>query len=175
MEDLALWGVNALVFLFSPKATNNGGVATTDETTQFRSLFREAKKLGLGVGLMAEPNMGRGDEPKEILAEPFPDTKPPRRGTNGTRNCPSKPEGFAYLSKMLGEYLDLCIETGLDYAIAFPYDSGGCGCKDCWPWGGRGYLKISREFFRLARERYPEAKRVLGTWCFDVRLQPDGE
>jgi len=175
MEDLALWGVNALVFHFSPKAENNAGIATADEVAQFRSLFREAKKLGLSVGLIAEPNMGRSDAPKEILAEPFPDTNPQRRGTNGTRICPSKPEGFTYLSKMLGEYLDHGKESGLDYVIAFPYDSGGCGCKECWPWGGRGYLKISREFFRLARERFPQAKRVVGTWCFDVRSEPDGE
>ena len=81
--------------------------------------------------------MGRSDAPTEILAEPFPDTNPQRRGTNGTRICPSKPEGFTYLSKMLGEYLDHGKESGLDYVIAFPYDSGGCGCKECWPWGGR--------------------------------------
>ena len=36
-------------------------------------------------------------------------------------------------------------------------------------------MKIAREFFRLAREWYPACRRVLGTWCFDVLEESDGE
>lgn len=174
VEDLALWGLNSLVFHFAPYE-DNSPLATPEQCDPHRALLREAKRLGFRVGLLASANIGSDSAPKEILGPEFPDTTPARRGYHGARICPSNPQGFAYLSKMLGNYLDGYEDIGLDYVVAFPYDSGGCGCKDCWPWGARGYVKICREFSRLARERHPQVKFVLGTWCFDVCEESDGE
>ncbi len=174
MEDLALWGLNSLVFHLAPNDDHNA-VASTAQRDEHRALLREAKRLGFRIGLLASPNIGLESAPKEILGPEFPDTTPARRGFSGARVCPSQPAGFAYLSKLLDEYLAGYEDIGLDYVVAFPYDSGGCGCPDCWPWGARGYVKISREFARLARKRYPQVKFVLGTWCFDVRDESDGE
>lgn len=174
MEDLALWGMNSLVFHLAP-LHDNSPVTTPEQAEPYRPLLVEAKRLGFRIGLLTSANIGRDDAPKEIHAAEFPDTDPPRRGFAGTRICPSHPQGFAHLSKILDEYLTGYEKLGLDYVVSFPYDSGGCGCKDCWPWGARGYVKISKEFSRLARQRYPQCKFVLGTWCYDVRDQSDGE
>lgn len=174
IEDLALWGLNSLLFHFAPKSTN-AALATPDDVASYKPLLYEAKLLGIRVGLIAEANIGRDDAPQEIRAADFPDTDPPRRGYAGVRICPSHPQGFSYLSKMLDEYLAGYEDIGLDYVVGFPYDSGGCGCKDCWPWGARGYVKMCKEFSLLARQRYPQCKFVLGTWCFDVQDESDGE
>ncbi len=174
IEDLGLWGINTICFHF-PQYEDPTTPEARAALAEFRELLRVVKRLGMKVALLKEPNIGFVNPPAAIRAAIFPDTIPPRRGTGGPRVCPSRPAGFAYLSHMLATCLDGFTDIGVDYIVTFPYDAGGCGCADCWPWGARGYLTIAQEFFRLARERYPECKRVLGTWCFDVREESDGE
>jgi hypothetical protein len=76
---------------------------------------------------------------------------------------------MAAWARLLDEYR----ETGLDFVAYWPYDEGGCGCPQCWPWGARGYVQISRDFTRLARTKYPSCKVVLSTWMYDS--PPAGE
>jgi len=66
---------------------------------------------------------------------------------------------------------------GLDYFALWPYDEGGCSCRQCWPWGSRGYLEISKAVTKRIRSRYPKCKIVLSTWCFENEndANPDGE
>jgi hypothetical protein len=174
LEELGLWGLNSAIFHL-PRGEDAHTVVGSEARKKNRELLRATKRVGLRVGLIAEPNVGFEDAPAEILASEFPDTDPPRRGFSCTRICPSQPAGFAYLSRMLDDYLAGYEDIGLDYVVAFPYDAGGCGCERCWPWGARGYVKIAKEFSRLARARYPQCKFVLGTWCFDVKEESDGE
>jgi hypothetical protein len=174
MEDLALWGINTICFHL-PQHENPHAPEAVARRAENYALLQAAKRTGLRVALIKEPNIGFCTVPDALLAPEFPDTDPPRRGHSGTRVCPSAPKGFAYLSAMLADYLDGYEDIGIDYVVAFPYDSGGCGCAQCWPWGARGYLTISKEFARLTRARYPNAKFVLGAWCFDVMDTPDGE
>jgi hypothetical protein len=73
--------------------------------------------------------------------------------------------------------LDEFKEVGLDYFCFWPYDEGGCACKDCWPWGGRGYLSISKEMVPRIHAHFPACKIILSTWCFENEndTNPDGE
>ena len=180
VEDLALWGMNSLVLHVQQYEDRDTPEARANYERDY-SILAHAKKLGLKVGLLKVPNIGfefervHGKIPDHLLAREFPDTDPPRRGFAGVRVCPSIPEGFEYLSRKLESYLEGYEEIGIDFVVAFPYDSGGCGCENCWPWGGRGYIKICKEFSRIAKAKYPGCKFVLGTWCFDVREESDGE
>ena len=70
---------------------------------------------------------------------------------------------------MLDEFAD----PGLDCITYWPYDEGGCGCPDCWPWGARGYLSLSRTVSALAHKKCPHIKVLVSTWTFDT--PPAGE
>ena len=173
-EELALWGYNT--FFFGMRMVDPRDRAAFElNLEENRRLFAMLKRAGLRIGLLCSPNTGLPRPPAEALAVPVPDTDPPRRGNAGVRVCPSHPAGRAFLRRMLGLYLDGYEDIGLDYVCSFPYDSGGCACERCWPWGARGFVELSKDFSRLARGRYPGCRFILGTWCYDVRETSDGE
>jgi hypothetical protein len=60
----------------------------------------------------------------------------------------------------------------LEYIVTWPYDEGGCGCKDCRPWGARGYLNGCIELRKETQNLHPNAKFIISTWAYDV---PDDE
>ncbi len=174
LEELSLWGLNAVILGFlvpDPKDAE----ATARRREDYRTFMRLAKEAGMDVGFLGSVNCGFPDPPAEALAPDFPDTDPARRGLVGPRVCPSNPVGREYLRRTLDSFLAGYEDIGLDYVAAFPYDAGGCGCEQCWPWGARGYVDISRDFSQMAKARYPQCKFVLATWCFDVREECDGE
>jgi hypothetical protein len=72
-----------------------------------------------------------------------------------------------YSLKVLGEEFDWAAPLKPAYVVCWPYDSGGCGCKDCRPWGSNGFLKLSEQLAALARVKLPGTKFVLSTWMFD--------
>lgn len=178
IEDLALWGMNNLA-LHLHQYSDLESLEAKANFERNHAIVAHAKSLGLRVGLLNSVNMAAGmsddEAPAHILAAEFPDTDPARRGFSGTRICPSVSDGFAYLSDKLSKYLEGFEDVGIDFVVSFPYDAGGCGCERCWPWGARGYVTICKEFSRLAKERYPGCKFVLGTWCYDVLETSDGE
>ncbi len=69
--------------------------------------------------------------------------------------------------------LDQFSDTGLDWIVSWPYDEGGCGCSECWPWGARGHVQLSKEISQLVRRKYPRCRFVLSTWVYDS--PPAGE
>jgi len=173
VEDLAFWGLNAIVFNFpqwqydafdDPQAQSN--------IERIRLLMKRAKEAGFRVGLIEAVNQGFRTAPEEIRNDPYPDDWG-RRGNLGTSICPGKPAGHTYLldfwRRLFNEYND----PGLDYLIFWPYDEGGCGCSECWPWGARGYLHLTAEITGLARERWPDCRFILSTWMYDS--PPAGE
>ncbi len=174
MEELALWGINTLAFHL-PNPMDPTTAIAREVHARNRAILQGAKATGMRIALLDSINCGDVDAPREAYAPEFPDTDPARRGFSGIRVCPSQPAGFDYLSRRLARYIDGYQDIGVDYVVAFPYDSGGCGCPDCWPWGAKGYLTISKEFVRVARLQYPTVKFILGTWCYDVLEEPDGE
>ncbi|MCX6620230.1 MAG: hypothetical protein NTY38_03975 [Acidobacteria bacterium] len=172
VEDLSLWGVNSLLVSYPAwQLESFDQPAARRNFDRLRLVLQRARKAGLRVGLGAG-NQAFRSAPKAILSEPYPDDWH-RRGDLGTNICPSKPAGREYLlwfwSRMFDEFRD----PGLDFLVFWPYDEGGCGCSECWPWGPKGYLRLARAVGDLGRARWPKLEFVLSTWMFDS--PPAGE
>jgi hypothetical protein len=173
VEDLGLWGANAVIVHFP--AWNFSGFddpAAQRNLEQLRGVLRAAKAIGLQAGLVQTPSAGFTTAPQAIRAVPVPDDLG-RRGHFGVNCCPSNPAGHEYLLTLYARLFDQFKDTGLDYLVLWPYDEGGCGCPNCWPWGARGYPKLSRDLVQAARTRFPATQSVLSTWCYDT--PPAGE
>lgn len=173
LEDLALWGANAVIVHFptwSFSGYDDPGARRNLEQT--RRLLHAAKAIGMKTGLVQCPNQGFTSMPTGVRAQPNPDEWK-RRGNSGVNACPSKPEGMAYLldvyKRLFSEYKDL----GLDYLVCWPYDEGGCGCAACAPWGAKAFPALSKEVAALAKADFPEIEIILSTWLYDV--PPSGE
>lgn len=173
LEDLALWGANAVIVHF-PTWSFAGfdDPAARRNLDQTRRLLRAAKAIGLETGIIQCPNQGFTTAPPETRAEPNPDEMK-RRGNTGVNCCPSSPEGNAYLqdlyAKLFAEYRDV----GLDHLICWPYDEGGCGCGRCAPWGATAFPALSKAVADLGRGVFPDLNVILSTWLYD--LPPAGE
>jgi len=173
LEDLALWGFNTVIVHFPQfqfrDFTDPGARKLLD---QLRGLFRAAKAAGMEVGLVEASNQGFASTPREFLAQPVLDDWG-RRGTLGVNLCPAKPSARQLLLKNWAALLDQFSDTGLDWVVSWPYDEGGCGCPQCWPWGVRGHVELSKAVSQLARRKYPRCRFVLSTWLYDS--PPAGE
>jgi hypothetical protein len=112
--------------------------------------MKQAKKAGFGVGLTEAVNQGFQSAPPAICNIPFPDDWG-RRGNLGTSVCPGKPSGQAYLVNFWSRLLDEYQDPGLDFLVFWPYDEGGCGCAECWPWGAKGFLHLSNSVSDLTQ------------------------
>jgi len=173
VEDLALWGMNAVACNFPPQQfTGLDDPAARRNIEKIRRLFSAAKRLGLDAGLLEAANCAFTSAPEKIRYSPFNDALN-RRSNFGILICPSKPEGHEYLLKFWDAVLDEFKDPGLDFFVSWPYDEGGCGCAQCRPWGARGFLNLSRDIAGLAREKYPGSRFVLSTWLYDT--PPEGE
>lgn len=173
IEDLALWGLNAVACHFPPQQFQGlDDPAARRTIEQIRRLLVAAKRLGLDAGLLEALNCGFAAAPKDLLYTPFPDDLG-RRGHYGVLLCPSRPRGRAYLLDLWSGLLDAYRDVGLDFFVAWPYDEGGCGCADCRPWGAKGFPGLSRDAAGLVRSRFPASRFVLATWMYDT--PPAGE
>ncbi len=167
LEDLALWGFNTVIVHFPQfqfQDFNDPGARKL--LNQLRGLFRAAKAAGMDVGLVEASNQGFASTPKEFLAHPVPDGWG-RRGSLGVNLCPAKPPAHQLLLANWSALLDQFSDTGLDWVVSWPYDEGGCGCSQCWPWGVRGHVDLTKAISQLARRKYPRCRFVLSTWVYD--------
>ena len=173
VEDLGLWGANVVIVGF-PSWNFQGfdDPAARRNLEQLHRVLKAAKAIGLQVGLGQCPTAGFATAPKEIRAIPVPDDLG-RRGHFGENCCPSNPAGHEYLLSLSTRLFDKFKDIGLNYLVLWPYDEGGCGCTNCWPWGARGFPKLSRDVVQAARTRFPAMKSILSTWCYDT--PPAGE
>lgn len=171
-EDLALWGVNAVMAVFPMINLQDwNDPAAEPAMAMVRQYARTARELGLSFVTGLNNTMFIG-APKEIRATPLPDPTH-RRGNSGHPICPSNPAGHAYLMENATTFFEKLSEVGLDGLCLWPYDEGGCACEQCTPWGSNGYLRFSRDLTQLGRRYFPNMKTVLSTWLFDT--PPEGE
>ena len=175
IEHLGLWGYNTVIVHYPTwqfKDLQDPGARKWIE--RFTSVLAHAKQCGLRVGLLQVPNQGYKTTRKALRGVRVPGR---RRGNHGVNLCSSKPEARKLLIQLYDGLLDEFKNVGLDYFIFWPYDEGGCACEQCWPWGGRGFLQISRDVTNQIRARFPRCKIVLSTWCFENENDgnPDGE
>jgi hypothetical protein len=168
VQDLGLWGANTLLLHFPTwKFAGFADPAARRNLEQIRRVLRSGKELGLKVGLVQCPNQGFASAPPAVRAKQYPDDLH-RRGGAGVNCCPSQAEGQAYLLGLYEELFREFADIGLDYLVCWPYDEGGCGCQECWPWGAKGYVRISRAVGQVGRQANPHLKLVLSTWGFDT-------
>jgi hypothetical protein len=173
VEDLALWGFN-LVALAYPHWQYSGydDPAALAMTERLRRTMRVAKHVGMRVSIGDALNGSFTSTPPDLRCTPVPDPLG-RHGNFGVNLCPSKPAAREKLIREWGQLLDRFADPGPDCVTYWPYDEGGCGCSDCWPWGARGYLALARAVSGLVRQRSPNVQVILSTWTFDT--PPVGE
>jgi hypothetical protein len=172
-EELGLWGANVLIAGFPTwQLKDFDDPAAKKSLNHLRRLFCGARDAGMKVGLILCPNQGFASAPSATRAAKYPDALG-RRGDLGVNCCPGKPEGHEYLMKLYGRLFDEFKDIGLDFLVCWPYDEGGCGCSNCWPWGVKGFPSMSRDLALLARNSHPHLKLVLSTWVYDT--PPAGE
>ncbi len=173
VEDLSLWGFNLLMLAYPHwQYAGYDDAAARKMTEHLRRIMRVAKQVGMRVSVGDALNGGFTSTPQEMRCTPVPDPLG-RHGNFGVNLCPSKPAARAQLLKNWEQLLDQFADPGLDCVTYWPYDEGGCGCPDCWPWGARGYLSLSRAVSALVRQKSPHVKVILSTWTFDT--PPAGE
>ncbi len=165
VEELGLWGFNVLAFWYDMRYAGEG----IDDPTAVAFLARlgaigqAAKGIGLDVALIVVGNDSYQNAPAALRA----DACGMRGAVYPWNVCPSKPEGLTYILQVLGQEFDWAAGLAPRYVIVWPYDSGGCGCAECRPWGSNGFLKAAAAVAALARQKLPGAKVILSTWFFD--------
>jgi hypothetical protein len=170
IEDLALWGYNAITVWFDRHHYQSIHDAEAQAMiARLHAFLKAAHRIGMKPGLLVLGNEGYHDSPLELRADWT-------SGHDGYFNnlpmyhvevCPSKPEGARLIMRQHEEVFAAFADLPLEYVWIWPWDQGGCSCPDCAPWGGNGFLKIARPTADLARRFFPKAKIILSTWYFD--------
>jgi hypothetical protein len=166
LESMLLWGYNTIICILPIVCFENFDDPVFHELrTKTREIYQIAKKYGMRIGTMINPNQGLITTPAEYAADPS--CYDVRSGGVGKNVCPEKPGAMEYLRKLWLKVFEQYEDIGLDYVFTWPYDEGGCGCEACSPWGANGFLKISHETFMDAKQFFPNVKFVLSTWYMD--------
>jgi hypothetical protein len=164
VEDLGLWGYNNVMVWYDMRYYDGfDDPKAVEFRRRLRLIFQAAKGIGLDVAFVIIGNEGYKNSPVALRAD--------RSGTRGDWSvgqvCPSKPEGMKYISAVFGELFEWAADLRPRYLCIWPYDSGGCGCAECRPWGSNGFLKAGEAITALARQKLPGAKIIMATWFFD--------
>ncbi len=170
MEELILWGFNALLTgLPTVNAKSHDDPLITAQIGRVKTFYDTAKKYGLQILGGGGGNQTTGDLPEELRAT-YENGNWTNRGFLGTNACYSKPAAVEFLRnkrRKSYEFDKKHFDVTFDYAMSWPYDEGGCGCKDCYPWGGNKYLEVVKDVYQTVKEFNPNAKFIVSTWAFD--------
>ena len=141
VEDVGLWGLNTLIVWYdmhhfkgfdSPEAV--------DFRNRLKAICGAAHGVGLDVGFACVANEGYANSPEALRA----DVKGMRGAAFPTDICTAKPEGRRYVLDNFAQLYDWAADLEPKWVMIWPYDSGGCGCEQCQPWGYGGYLRMRR-------------------------------
>lgn len=166
-EEMLLWGYNAIVCiipLLNLNSCDEPAFFTAVEKVQ--EIFKMCKEIGMKVGIIINPNQGLKTTPAEFYAD-HSCYENGRGGDAGKNICPEVVGAMEYMKYLWVMMLKRFTDTPLDYVLTWPYDEGGCGCKECAPWGAKGYPKLVVETLKVAKSYYPNAKTIVSTWFFD--------
>ncbi|MBQ2757453.1 MAG: hypothetical protein IJF31_03110 [Clostridia bacterium] len=163
---MLLWGYNTILSIIPVITLNEENPNFKTEVDRVKRIFDAAKERGMRIGILICVNQGFMDAPAELSSE-LPDDLS-FRGDLGRNICVSKSGGLPYMRRVWQKMLQAFKQEGLEYIVTWPYDEGGCGCKDCRPWGARGYLNACIELRKEALSLYPNARFIVSTWAFDV-------
>ncbi len=177
LESLALWGQSVIQLWFDMHHFQSLNDAKAKEMIhKMKVIFKKAKSLGMKTALLRVANEYYDIGENDCLAQNSLDNKLYKAKLCGyfyTELCPSKEAGREMLINSVSELLSEFSDIGLDYFSLWPYDQGGCTCEDCYPWGGNGYYKLSKELAFVAKKMFPDIKIIASAWFFDMFT--DGE
>lgn len=165
IEDLALWGTNNIMMWFDMhhfKDENDPeGMVFLN---RLRQIANAAREVGMGVSFTMTANEGYGESPEELRVK----LGGSRGGVYFTDICPSVTGGQEYIVKIRTNFFNRIKDLQPEFVCIWPYDQGGCGCKECMPWGSNGFIKISKILSKLTRRMLPGSKIILSTGDFDA-------
>jgi len=179
VEELALWGCNALAVWFDMHHFRGlADPAAQAMLARLRAILQTANSVGIAGALTTLANEGYDDSPEFLRAAwtaGHDGYRAPPGGHYHREVCPSTPGGLDYILRTRAEMLDAFVDLDVRYVWIWPYDQGGCTCSQCTPWGANGFLKSARPYAALVRRIMPQAKIVLSTWYFDHFIQDEWE
>jgi hypothetical protein len=162
VEDLALWGFNTLTVWFDMHHFDGMADPKAQEMVKrLRGLLGAAKRVGMKTALCILGNEGYANSPRELRADVT------GLWAFGVELCPSKPGAVEHMLGCFDEEFAAFADVKPDFLTIGPYDQGGCVCENCRPWGGNGFLKMSRAIAPVFRRHSPHGKIILVTWLFD--------
>ena len=175
IEDLALWGYNYIKAIFPMiDIKNENDPECGIQISRLNRIFGIAHSLGMKAATSMNVNGGFIEFPREYLFTPHKDPTG-RRGNSGNMMCPSIPEANELIMRYNRDFLCGLAENPPDMVITWPYDEGGCACEKCYPWGGNGFIKYSKQTFEIAHAVNPHVIRCVSTWCFDTPYEGEWE
>jgi len=168
VEQLALWGINSLFTYYHPFHYNGiNDPACREFIDRLNALYDAARAVGMTTGILVTANDGYLNSPRELRYV----GEVPRNW--GAELCPHKSGATELIRRQFAEVFEHF--TDIDYLNLWPYDSGGCLCEKCRPWGVNGYYAICEAVAAVFREKCPGKKIVLSTWMFDYNCGECGE
>lgn len=168
IEDLALWGFNYIKAIFPMiDIKNENDPECAVQMNRLNQIFGIVHSLGMKAATTLVVNSGYVEFPPEYLFTPHKDPTG-RRGNSGNMMCPSIPGANELIMRYNREFLEGLRDNPPDMVFTWPYDEGGCACDMCYPWGGNGFIKYSKQTFEIARAVKPDVIRCVSTWCFDT-------
>ena len=177
VEELALWGCNALSVWFDMH--HYQGIqdpAAQAMIARLHAILQAGNRVGMAASLTALANEGYADSPEALRAEWAGGQNGYHTGPQGHYHreiCPSTPGGLEYILRTRREVIEAFSDLEIRYHWIWPYDQGGCTCAQCAPWGANGFLRTAAVLAPLINELAPAADIVLSTWYFDRFI--DGE
>ncbi len=173
LEELLLWGYNTIVLIIPViDIYTFDDVLYHNAVDKSRMIFGLAKKLGMKIGIIINPNQGLLSADHALDADPSFDPIGNVRGNAGRNICPAKEGAVDYLSGIWQNLLSVHKDLVLDYLVTWPYDEGGCGCEKCRPWGARAYCDLVIKLRDETLKVYPNIKFIVSAWIFD---KPDDQ
>jgi len=170
VEELSLWGLNALMVWFDMHHFNGIDDPHAREMIErLRAILQAAKGVGMRVGLCVLANEAYADSPEWMRADGRTG-----RAHYGVELCPHIPGAQALMLQWFDEEFQAFADIGLDQIWIWPYDQGGCACERCRPWGANGFLVMAEAIAELFRKRFADGKVILSTWLFDFQ-KDEGE
>jgi hypothetical protein len=180
VEDLALWGCNALSVWFDMHHYRGlDDPAAQAMIGRLRAILQAAAAVGMSPGLTTLANEGFASTPDGLKADWTAGHDGYFRAPGGHYHCeicPRKPGGLELIRETRQQVFEAFRGIDLGFVWLWPYDQGGCTCSECTPWGTNGFLYTAAALVPLVKGHFPNARIILSTWYFDhfVKGEWDG-
>ena len=176
IEDLAFKGCNTLLVWYDMHHYDSiDQPESVEMIKRLKEILHYAQRIGIKAAMLMIANEAFASSPEHLRANWHVQGRYKQElcGHYNVEICPSKKGGVDEILRSRRQVLEVFSDIQLSYIVYWPYDQGGCTCKDCEPWGVNGFLKIYPHFCSLVKEIMPQTEIILSTWLFDHFL--DGE